>query len=53
MYRSTYETTDDFRITALRASARGQLDITKIEYTFALSTRKRIVPLTITNIPLP
>ncbi|MCP4452094.1 MAG: hypothetical protein GY809_11575 [Planctomycetes bacterium] len=53
MYRSTYETTDDFRITALRASARGHLDISKIEYTFALSTRKRIVPLTITNIPLP
>jgi len=28
-------------------------EIVKIQYTFALSPRKRIVPLTITNIPIP
>lgn len=53
LYRYTYETTDDYRITNSTASARGQLDISSFQYTIASSTRKRIVPLTITNIPMP
>jgi hypothetical protein len=47
------ETIDGLRVTTTTTTSIGHLDISKIEYTFALSTRKRIVPLTITDIPMP
>ncbi|MCF7972535.1 MAG: hypothetical protein K9N55_01845 [Phycisphaerae bacterium] len=47
------ESIDGFDVTTNTFRATGHLDIVKLEYTFALSTRKRIVPLTLTNIAMP
>ena len=47
------EIVDGETVYATTTSSTGTLDITRIEYTFALSTRKRVVPLTLKNIPMP
>ncbi|NQV36189.1 MAG: hypothetical protein HQ515_26085, partial [Phycisphaeraceae bacterium] len=47
------ETVDGVSVYATTTSTTGHLDITRFEYTFALSTRKRVVPLKLTDVPLP
>jgi len=47
------ESIDGFYVTTTTRSSTGYLDISKIQYTFALCTHKRIVPLTIKDIPMP
>ncbi len=47
------ETIDGFRVTTTTQRSIGHFDIVKLEYIFAVSPHKRIVPLTLTNIPMP